>query len=139
LEGSGCLLFVGTPDSPVHLRTVNSARFPSFSNEADRCCHRPPWHIRQSGGTPDSPVRPSDRWRSHVSPADRAVDRWPGARLAHRIVRCTPDSPMNYSHGTLSFSRERLVCLSAPAWALDIVRCTPHCPVHHRLVQVWLD
>jgi hypothetical protein len=36
-------------------RTVNSVRFPSFSGEADRCSNRP-------RGTPDSPVRPGDRW-----------------------------------------------------------------------------
>jgi hypothetical protein len=75
-------------------RTVNNARFPSFSAEADRCKPR---------GTPDSPVPPPDRWPTHVSPADRAVDRWLGTRLAHRIVQCTPDSLVNYSHGALSF------------------------------------
>jgi hypothetical protein len=51
----------GAPDSPVHHRTMNSAQFPSFSSEADRCSHRPSWHNGQSGGTPDSPVRPGDR------------------------------------------------------------------------------
>jgi hypothetical protein len=38
-------------------------------------------------GTPDSPVRPSHRWLSHVSSADRTIGRRPGARLAHRTVR----------------------------------------------------
>jgi hypothetical protein len=50
-------------------------------------------------GTPDSPVPPADRWLSQVAPADHEVDRWLGARLVHRIVRCTPDSPVNYSRG----------------------------------------
>jgi hypothetical protein len=27
-----------------------------------------------SCGTPNNQVQPSDRWQSHVSPADRAVD-----------------------------------------------------------------
>jgi hypothetical protein len=43
------------------------------------------------------PVPPSDRWLGHVSRADSAADRWPGRPLAHRTVRCTPDSPVNYS------------------------------------------
>jgi hypothetical protein len=37
------------------------------------------WH-RESGGTPDSPVSCPDRWLSHVSPTDRAVNRWLGTR-----------------------------------------------------------
>jgi hypothetical protein len=30
-----------------------------------------------------------------ASPADCAAYRWPRAPLAHRIVRCTPDSPVH--------------------------------------------
>jgi hypothetical protein len=51
--------------SPVRHRTVNSARFPSFSGKANRC---------QPHGTTDSPVSPPKRWLSHVSPGDRVVD-----------------------------------------------------------------
>jgi hypothetical protein len=51
----------------------------------------------------------------HASPADCATDRWPRAPLAHRTVQCTPDSPANYSHVALLFSRQRPV---------DAVRCT---------------
>jgi hypothetical protein len=73
--------------------------------------------------TPDSPVPPSDRWLGHVSRADRAADRWLGRPLAHRIVRCTPDSPVNYSRTPLITSREEQVRLSQPG-APDTVRCT---------------
>jgi hypothetical protein len=69
------------------------------------------------------PVPPSDRWLDHVSRADRAADRWPGRLLAHRTVRCTPDSPVNYSHTPLITSREQQVRLSQPG-APDTVRCT---------------
>jgi hypothetical protein len=63
--------------------------------------------------------------------------RWrtgqPGAPfrpLAHRTVRCTPDSPVNYSHTPLITSREQQVRLSQPGTP-DTVRCTTgHCPVH---------
>jgi hypothetical protein len=54
LEGPGCLLSVGAPDSPMHHRTVNSEIFPSLSG--DRCSHQP-------RGTPDSLVRPGDHLR----------------------------------------------------------------------------
>jgi hypothetical protein len=88
----------------------------SLFGEADR------WRLG-AVGTPDSPVPPPDRWLGHVSRADRAADRWPGRPLAHRTVRCTPDSPMNYSRTPLNSSRERPVRLSQPG-APDTVRCT---------------
>jgi hypothetical protein len=75
-----------------------------------------PVHTRQSGAPPD-------RWLGHVSCADRAADRWPGRPLAHRTVRCTPDSPVNYSRTSPMNSRERLVRSSQPG-APDTVRCT---------------
>jgi hypothetical protein len=59
-------------------------------------------------------VPPSDRWLGHVSRADRAADRWPGRPLAHRTVRCTLDSPVNYSRTPLITSREQQVRLSQP-------------------------
>jgi hypothetical protein len=67
----------------------------------------------------------------HVSPVDRVVDRWPWAPLAHRSVRCTPDSLVIFSRSALDFSRERRVRRLASLG-------TGHCPVHLRLVQVWL-
>jgi hypothetical protein len=44
----------------------------------------------------------------------------------------TPNSPVNYSRGAQCFSWERPVC-----WGASLG--TGHRPVHHRLVQVWLD
>jgi hypothetical protein len=50
-------------------------------------------------------------------------------------VRCTPDSPMNYSRTSLIYSRERQVRLSQPGTP-DTIRCTTgHCPVPHRIVR----
>jgi hypothetical protein len=81
------------------------------------------WRTGQSGA-------PSSRWLGHVSRVDHAADRWPDRPLAHRTVRCTPDSPMNYSRTPLITSREQQVRLSQPG-ASDTVRCTTgHCPVH---------
>jgi hypothetical protein len=97
--------------------------FLSFFGEADR------WRFR-AVGAPDSPVPPSDRWLYHATRADYAADRWPGRLLAHRTVRCTPDSPLNFSRTPPTKSREQPVCQSEPG-APDTIRCTTgHCPVH---------
>jgi hypothetical protein len=90
--------------------------FLSLNGEADRWC-------LGAVGAPDSPVPPPDRWLGHVSRADRAADRWPGRPLAHRTVRCTPDSPVNFSRTSPMISRERPVRPSQPG-APDTVRCT---------------
>jgi hypothetical protein len=59
---------------------------------------------RPTVGSPDSPV--------HT-----------GQSGAHRTVRCTPDSPVNFSRTPLITSREQQVRLSQPG-APDTVRCT---------------
>jgi hypothetical protein len=97
--------------------------FLSSFGEADR------WRFRAVGTpdtvrcTPDSPVPPSDRWLCHASRADYAADRWPGRQLAHRTVRYTPDSPVNFSRTPPTKSRERPVDRRQPG-APDTVRCT---------------
>ena len=81
-------------------------------------------HTRQSGA-------PSDRWPGHASRADCAADRWLDRPLAHRTVRCTPDSPVNYSRTPLISSREHQVqpkpalsrCTGLSGGAPDSVRC----------------
>jgi hypothetical protein len=70
-----------------------------------------PVHIGQSG----APFRPLARPRVSRGSRDRP--------LAHRTVRCTPDSPVNYSRTSLITSREQQVRLSQPG-APDTVRCT---------------
>jgi hypothetical protein len=88
--------------------------FLSFFGEADR------WRFRAVGApdtvqcTTDSPVLPSDRWLYHASHANYAADRWPDRLLAHRTVRCTPDSPVNFSRTPPTKSRERPVRQSQP-------------------------
>ena len=57
----------------------------------------------------------------------RARIKWPTVGPATvgspDTVRCTPDSPVNYSRTPLIPSRERQVCLSQPGTP-DTVRCT---------------
>jgi hypothetical protein len=123
-----------TGQSGAH-RTLSGARFPSLNSETDRCRFGSRWRTGHVRCTSDSLVPPSSRWLGHVSRADRATDSWPGRPLAHRTVRCTPDSPVNYSRTPPMNSRERPVRSSQPG-APDTVRCTTgHCSVHHRTVR----
>jgi hypothetical protein len=124
----------GTGQSGAH-RTLSGARFPSLNSEADRWQLESRWRTRHVRCTLDSPVPSSSRWLGDVSRADCAADRWPGRPLAHRTVRCHPNSPVNFSRTSPVNSREWPVRSSQPA-APDTVRCTTrHCPVHHRIVR----
>jgi hypothetical protein len=101
----------------------SGARFPSKNGAVDRWQPESRWRTGHVQFTPDSPVPPSSRWLGHVSRADCAADRWPGRPLAHRTVRCTPDSPVNYSRTSPVNSRERPLRSSQPG-APDTVWCT---------------
>jgi hypothetical protein len=98
-------------------------RFLSCFGAADR------WRFGAVGApdnvrcTPDSPVPTSDRWLCHASRVDYAADRWPGQLLAHRTVRCTLNSPVNYSRTPPLKSREQPVRRCQPG-APDTIRCT---------------
>jgi hypothetical protein len=104
--------------------------FLSFFGEADR------WRFGAVGApdtvrcTPDSPVPPSVRWLCHASRADYAANRWSGRLLAHRIVWCTPDSPVNFIRTPPSKSREQPVRPSQSG--------APDSPVHPDRAAFWL-
>jgi hypothetical protein len=99
-----------TGQSGAH-RTLSGARFPSKYGTFDRWQPESRWRTGYVRCTPDSSVPPSSRWLGHVPRADCAADRWPCRPLAHRTVRCTPDSPVNYSRTSTMNSRERRVRL----------------------------
>jgi hypothetical protein len=70
-------------------------------------------------------------WRALNAPAG---DRWRGSSrcsVVHRTVRCTPDSPVNYS-GAASIEFPRLAS-SGGRVSLEhrTVRCTPDSPVNY--------
>jgi hypothetical protein len=111
-----------TGQSGAH-RTLSGARFPSSNSEADRWRPKSRWRTGHVRCTPDSPVPSSSRWLGHVSRADCAADRWPGRPLAHRTVRSTPDSPVNFSRTSPVNSRERPVHSNQPGTPYT-VRCT---------------
>jgi hypothetical protein len=106
--------------------------FPSLFGKDDRW---QPWSRWRTG---HCPVPPTRRWLGHASRPDRAADRWPGRPLAHRTVRCTPDSPVNFSRTPLIISREQLVRLSQPG-APDTVRCTTGQSGAPRQSWLWLN
>ena len=116
-----------TGQSGAH-RTLSGARFPSLNSAVDRCRCGSRWRTGHVRCTPDSPVPPSDRGLGHVSRADCAADRWPGRPLAHRTVRCTPDSQVN-------FRRTPPANFPRAASSLEPAGRTGHCPVHHRTVR----
>jgi hypothetical protein len=139
------LLAMGAPDSPVHTGQcpVRQPRHPilwgwSWStvggfvlmwHRTVRCTPDRPVHTGQSG----APLSfCSDFCRMYCCALFAArVDRWRGvavAPLAHRIVRCTPNSPMNFSGATFHFP-EAGQFRAASLWS------TGHCPVVHRTVR----
>jgi hypothetical protein len=83
------------------------------------------------------PLAPGSRWRTGHCPVHTGQSGAPsrplarprvlrgsrGRPLAHRTVRCTPDSSVNYSRTPFISSREQQVHLSQPG-APDTVRCT---------------
>jgi hypothetical protein len=102
-------LSAGALDCPVHTgHSTVADSFPSLAKSTVVDC----WSL----GTPDSPVA---HWTIRCGPVtvgwadvactDCVVDHWPGARLPHRTVRCTPDSSMIYSRDDPTHFRERLV------------------------------
>jgi hypothetical protein len=131
----------GTPDSPVVHRTwhcslssvCHVSRLLGFG-AIDRWSPLSSCGTGQSSGTPDSSVcsdfvvLTSDFCVVHCS-LFIAVDRWAQlivAPLPHRTVRCTPDSPVNYSGATLG-KTESGQFVGALAWAPDSVRYTTGC------------
>jgi hypothetical protein len=116
-----------------HEQYQSGARSLSFFGEADH------WIFRSVGAPdtvrciPDSPVRLSDRWLGHVSPVDRADDRWLRAPMAHRTVRCTTgQSGELYPWRLLHFPR---VTSSSPkTWGAG-TDDSPDSPVHHQTVR----
>jgi hypothetical protein len=95
----------------------------SLFGEADRCSLGAVGALDTVRFTPDSPMPLPTVGTCHASRADSAADRLPGQLLAHRTVRCTPDSTVNYSRTSLITSREQQVRLRQPG-APDTVRCT---------------
>jgi hypothetical protein len=122
-EGISCLLSTGAPDSPVHHRTLSGADLFPYLAKPTIGALEPLAHRTLSGAhrtvrcpllAVGSATRCARIKRPTVGPATvGSLDS----------VRCTPDSPVNYSRTLLISSQEQQVRLSQPG-APDTVRCT---------------
>jgi hypothetical protein len=116
-EGNSCLLSRGAPDSPVHIGQWPVPDFFPFTATSTVGSQR-------AVGAPDmSGAHRTVRCLLLAVGSATCPRRSRGRPLAHRTVRCTPDSPVNYSHTSPVNSRERPVRSSQPG-APDTVRCT---------------
>ena len=117
-----------TPDSPVplprhHCRwilTVGASDL--WARLGVRCT---PDRYCLMSGVPAWAILTSARAERALNARQRAV----GAEIAvapesHRTVRCTPDSPVNFSGLAVGVSRSWRVPEAAPSWR------TGHCPVY---------
>jgi hypothetical protein len=132
-EGISCLLSTGAPDSPVHHRTLSDADL--F-----------PYLAKPTVGALESLARRtlSGAHRTVRCPLLAVGSATCPARIARPTVgspdtvRCTPDSPMNYSRTPFISSREQQVRLSQPG-APDTVRCTTGQSGAPRQSWLWLN
>jgi hypothetical protein len=120
-EGNSCLLSGGAPDGPVPDLLPFLAK-PTVGS-LDPLAHRTLSGAHRTVRC-DHPTVGLATCRPLI--AQTTIGR--GHRLAHRTVRCTPDSPVNYSRGAFTFSREQRVRRRASLG-------TGHCLVHHRTVR----
>jgi hypothetical protein len=137
-EGISCLLSPGAPDSPMHHRTLFGADFfPSWAKPTvgtlEPLAHRTLSGAHRTVRCPllavGSATRRARIKRPTVGPATVG---------SPDTVRCTPDSPVNYSRMPLISSREQQVRLSQPG-APDTVRCTTGQSSAPRQNWLWLN
>jgi hypothetical protein len=111
-----------TGQSGAH-QTLSGARFISINSAADRCQQLQIWRTGQSGAHRTVrcllPTVGQPTCRALIARPTVGPDR----PLAHRTVRCTPDSPVNFSRTPSANSRERALRPREPG-APDTVRCT---------------
>ena len=96
---------------------------------AVRCT--PDKYCRLSGAPSRACLTSARFWRALNAPAG---DRWREVAVAprlHRTVRCTPDSPVNFSGAAEVKTRGWRVPEAALPWSTGHVRCTPDSPVNY--------
>jgi hypothetical protein len=132
--GGGCL-FDSAPDSPVPqprhqccwILTVGASDF--WARLDVRCT---PDMFYSLSGVPVWARLTSARGARAFNASQVAI----GAEIAvapllHRTVRCTPDSPVNFSEAAEVNSRGWRVPEAALPWSTGHVRCTPDSPVNY--------
>jgi hypothetical protein len=127
LEGQTCLLSSGTPDSPVHHRTITVAvrcvisflfwRIRPLVLGVGWLTGHCPVHTGQFG-VPNRPLLRATRHPRIAQPTVGAGDLWLTGQSG-----APPDSPVNYSRTPLRFLESSRFTVGRPD-ALDTVRCT---------------
>jgi hypothetical protein len=128
----GSVLSYGAPDSPVRHRTLSGAPDTSADRWGSTVGALTCGASGLSGGAPDRSCRLSGaptaraltlaRTVAHLLRLQSTVAREVAvAPLAHRTVRCAPDSPVNYSGAPLENSEGEEFSLECPG-APDTVR-----------------
>jgi hypothetical protein len=132
-DGISCLLSPGAPDSLVHHRTLSGADLLPYLAKPTVGAVEPLAHRTLSGAH-----------RTVRCPLPTVGSATCLARIARPtigspdIVRCTPDSPVNYSRTPLISSREQQVRLSQPSTP-DTVRCITGQSGAPRQSWLWLN
>jgi hypothetical protein len=124
-----------TPDSPVPPATstlpLDSDRWSSdlWTRLDVRCT--PDMNCSLSGAPGWARLTTARDWRALNAPTGSRWRRSSRCSVVHRTVRCTPDSPVNYS-GAASIKFPRLASSGGRA-SLEhrTVRCTPDSPVNY--------
>jgi hypothetical protein len=138
--GEGCLSY-GAPDSPVHTgqsgapatspKSLGFDRWSSDTGPALMSGGAPDMNYRLSGAPVPACLTTARFWRalnaSQVAVGAEIAD----ASLLHRTVRCTPDSPVNYSEAAEVNSRGWRVPKAALPWSTGHVRCAPDSLVNY--------
>jgi hypothetical protein len=123
LAGSGCVLFAGAPDYPVHTGLSGAYRIVNSGTTKNPLIG----YFLLPEGAPDYPMcgtRPSGAPFVYWPEADVATSRW---------LAGTPDGPAHCADGSVNYSRQRLIFPRAGCSADH----SPDYPVHTRLYNGW--
>jgi hypothetical protein len=102
-EGNSCLLSTGTPDSPVHHRTLSGADFflilaPPTVGDLEPLAHRTLSGAHRTVRCPHPTIGSATRHARIAWPTVGAPDRWLTGQSGD-----SPDSPVNYSRMLLTW------------------------------------
>ena len=124
-----------TPDSPVplprhHCRWILAVGASDlWARLGVRCT--PDMHCLMSGVPVWAALTSARAARALMHRREPLAPQGAVAPLAHRTVRCTPDSPVNFSGAAVARTRGCRVQEAELPWSTGHVRCTPDSPVNY--------
>jgi hypothetical protein len=117
---------------PRHQKAVGSTVGALSSGPAWMSGGAPDMHCRLSGAPAPACLTTARFWRALNASQVAVGAEIAVAPLLHWIVRCTPDSPVNFSGAAEVKTRGWRVPEAALPWSTGHVRCTPDSPVNFR-------